>query len=197
MLLAAFLAVVAVLAVTLPYLTGPRVQYQFSAPDPWAETCFGDEGVTQNVMGLDNSSNPAPQVNGSEGSYASYDCEWEWDPAADGLTGQRLLIMIAVFEDSEPKGYDYLFDQTPAQRDWVLEADTLDGFEHGVCIDHSLLASPYSECLASDSNLKITVQLRPLTAQGEYPSTEFGPEAVPIKNLTVELGALVRETFKK
>ncbi|RRR99373.1 hypothetical protein [Glycomyces terrestris] len=191
---AALVLIAATLAVALPLLSAP--DYQAAAPSSWNEVCLGDPSAMQEVLDSPEPAPPKPRISGPEGSYASYVCELEWDPGSDGLTGQRLTLDIKVFDESEPLGYDGFLDPQSGSPDWDLEADSVEGFEHGVCVDHVRLPAPYAECMAADSNLELIVQIWPATTQGEYPSTEFGPGAVPIRDLTVAVGELVRSAFR-
>jgi hypothetical protein len=192
----AFLLLVAGAVIALPHLTGPDLKYRFAAPEPWSEACLGGETEAGELLGWKEAGAPRPAIEDYEGSFKSYTCEWAWDPEGDGTTGQVLRLDITVFDDTEPPGYDHFLEQPQDQRDWLLEAESVEGFEHGLCLDHSLSAIPYVECMASDSNLEVSVESRPVTSQGGYPSDSFGPGDVPIDELTASIGEKAREAFR-
>ncbi len=191
----ALLLLVAGAVIALPHLTGPDLEYRFAVPEPWSEACLGGEAEAGELLGWQEAGAPRPSVEDFEGSFKSYACAWAWDPEGQGVTGQVLTLNVTVFEDTEPLGYAHFLEQPQDQRDWSVEAESIDGFEHGLCLDHSLLAAPYVECMASDSNLEVTVENRPATTQGDHPSNGFGPDDVPVDALTAAIGAKVREAF--
>ncbi|MCD0442439.1 hypothetical protein LO763_02215 [Glycomyces sp. A-F 0318] len=193
----AFLLLVAGAVVALPHLTGPDLEYRFAAPEPWGEACLGGEAEADELLGWEEAGAPQPAIEDFEDSFSSYTCEWSWDPGGDGVTGQVLRLDVTVFDDTEPLGYDHLLEQPQDQRDWIVGAESLHGFDHGLCLDHASLTVPYFECMASDSNLELSVESRPATSRGDYSSDAFGPRPVSVEDLTVAVGELVQEAFRR
>lgn len=190
--------VIAVLGLGWGLLTAPDIRYEFTAPEPWGEECLGGDSNAAELLHWSDATAPSPSITDFGSSFKEYTCEWKWQPDTDGSAGQRLYLRIVVFEEEESSGFEHELDQSADGSDWRIEADSITGFEHGLCRSATSNVESWSfECMAADSNLEIFVESRPIGTEEDFSSAAFGPEEVPIEELTVELGELVRETFAR
>ncbi|WP_344490358.1 hypothetical protein [Glycomyces endophyticus] len=176
-------------------LAAPDLRYGFAAPDPWAEECLGGESNIVEVLGWAEAPVSSPGIADFGGAFKEYACDWDWQPDPDEHRGQRLSLRIVVFEDTDSSGFDGERSES-AVGGWVIESEQVEGFEHGLCRRATSEVESWAfECMASDGNLELKVTSRPLGSEADFDSAAFGPGAVPIEDLTVELGELVRSAF--
>ncbi|MFB9658433.1 hypothetical protein ACFQS3_19535 [Glycomyces mayteni] len=192
--------VVVVLAVVIgliPWLMRLNLDYRFALPDTWTESCLGSEAVAADLIEWEAAPEAQPEVR-TGGSSHRYQCEWRWRSESGG--GQLLALTIDVDDDRAYGEHDPSIESSLGlgSEDWSADSDSLDGWEYGLCrqVDTGLGTTLY-ECIASSSNLRLTLESRDLPGGNGFEDKLFGPGAVSVEELTVELGELVRETFKR
>lgn len=180
-----------VLQVSFPIYMWLRLEYRFSAPDSWAESCLGGGGTAAEYLDWDEAEDPQPDVSKLEPSYNSYDCRWRWQTVESGSGGQELTIEIDVNDDR-------VYGPRDPGDGWSTDYEVLDGWEYGTCQKRiGMVTSSEYQCVASDSNLRLTVSSRNPSEDTEDDPKYFGPNDKSVEDLTVELGELVRETFAR
>jgi hypothetical protein len=173
-----------------------RLDYRFAVPESWSTTCLGSADTVAELLEWDGAEAVRPEVSGLEPSYNSYLCQWQWwESSSPEAGGQELTIEIEV-NDDRPYGP---FDRSNTAADgWRTDYESLSGWEHGTCIDRFLSSADASyKCIASESNLRITVSSRSLTKDSDLAPEHFGPEGKSVKDLTLEIGNLARSAFHK
>jgi len=190
-------ALLAMLIGLIPWLMRLSLDYRFSPPGKWSESCLGSQTVTANLLDWEAAPDTRPEVRTGESSHR-YQCEWRWRSESGG--GQLLTLTIDVDDDRAYGEHDPSMESSLGlgSEDWSADSDSVDGWEYGLCrqVDTDLGATRY-ECIASSSNLRLTLESRDLPGGNGFEDERFGPGAVQIEELTVELGELVRETFAR
>jgi len=188
--------------------------YRFSVPDKWADTCLGSEADVQRILDWDDADAPEPKLLRDDWNDLSiYRCDWVWHADSGASQGQLLTVTVEVrdwysFETFEPPGSGTIrLDDDPlggnttlegsSSSGWDVDRSELDGWEHGLCIESWGTAMNEYKCVASAENLRLTVEVRPRTFATSVKSKHFGPNDVAPASLTVDIGELVRETFKR
>ncbi|WP_335990022.1 hypothetical protein [Glycomyces sp. MUSA5-2] len=186
---AIIIAFIALLA-SYPLVAWLQIDYRFAAPDAWAESCLGGDDTAAEYLAWDEAGSSRPDISKREPSDHSYTCRWQWQTAESGTGGQELTVEIEVNDDRvyEPR-------DDPGSS-WSTDYESLNGWEHGTCHKRiGLTVDAEYQCIASEGNLRLTVSSRNLTQDTEDDPKYFGPSDKSVEDLTVELGALVRETF--
>jgi hypothetical protein len=174
-----------------------RTEYAFAAPDSWSEDCLGDKETAAELLDWEEAGRSRPAVSRLEPSYNSYQCEWRWAGDSSLAGGQVLTITIEVNDDREYGPEATESDPDAAVEGWRTDYESLDGWEHGICRDRFLsTADSEYECIASDSNLLVSVANRNLAGASDLDPKYFGPGGVSVEELAVELGALVQPAFR-
>ncbi len=172
-----------------------RLDYRFAVPESWSATCLGSAETVAELLEWDGTEAGGPEVSRLEPSYNAYLCQWRWwESSAAGAEGQELTIEIEV-NDDRPYGP---FDRSNTAADgWRTDYESLSGWEHGTCIDRFLSSADAAyKCIASEGNLRLTVSNRNLSGDSDLDPEVFGPEGRSVKDVTVEIGELVRPVFR-
>jgi hypothetical protein len=179
----------------LPVVKRLSLDHRFAVPESWSQMCLGGEDTVAELLDWSEADAEAPEITRSEPSYNEYLCEWTWRDAEGG--GQVLTMKIEV-DDSRAYGpYDTSIEEGLGGGEWHTDYESLNGWEHGICRQRfsDTLSSTY-QCIASSSNLRLTIANRDLS-DTDYEDKYFGPGAVSVEDLTVEIGELVRSTFRR
>lgn len=181
-----------------PLLKRLSLDYEFAAPEPWSEECLGGEDAVGELLGWEEADAPRPEIRNNAPTWADYKCEWEWRPTAGTNEGQLLTLTIEVREDSPYEPYDPVAENSMEPIEWGIDYESLNGWEHGICRE-SIAVTPSSsyECIASESNLRLTISNSDLPGGDGYDDKYFGPDEVSVEDLTVEIGELVRSAFRR
>ncbi|WP_335990020.1 hypothetical protein [Glycomyces sp. MUSA5-2] len=185
-------------------LLRPGLGYEFAAPDDWAEHCLGTDDAAVQYLDWADAAPPRPSAS-TTGSSSTYRCDWYWRPAGTATTDQQLTIAIDVHdthhyqaEDRSDTRDDSTMDWPQSATRWSADTRELPGWEHGSCWTLTINGTDTMfECVASDSNLRLTVTSTPLDLADPASPKVFGPGAVAVDDLTVELGTLIRTAFAK
>ncbi len=196
MIAAIVVAVLAFAVALMPWLMRLRLEYDPAVPAAWFESCFGGGSTASELLEWEGAGEARPEL-ADQGSSLRYECEWTW--RAEGGGGQRLSVTIDVDGDRAYGEFDPSIEEGLGlgSEDWYADAEKLDGWEHGLCrqVDTDLDTSRY-ECIASESNLRLTIESRDIPGGNGFDDKHFGPGGVSVEDLTVELGALVRSAFR-
>ncbi len=191
LLLAGFIVVCIAMLASYPLIKWLRIDYRFTAPDSWAESCLGGDETAAEYLDWAEADAPQPEVSRFGLSEHTYSCRWKWQTAESGTGGQELTIEIEVDDDR-------MYEPRNPGDGWSTDYESLSGWEHGTCQKRiGLTVDAEYQCIASDSNLRLTVSSRNLTEDTEDDPKYFGPSDKSVEDLTVELGELVRETFAR
>jgi hypothetical protein len=169
--------------------------YRFEAPESWSEACLGGRSEASALLNWDEVGAAAPEISNTGPSYHRYLCEWEWRPNGTGNEGQRLTMTIDVRDNHEYGPYDASIAESLGSIDWHTDYESLSEWEHGICRQQFGESATMYQCIASDSNLQLTLASQDLPGS-DYDDKHFGPGSVSIEDLTVEVGELVRDAFR-
>ncbi|WP_026923556.1 hypothetical protein [Glycomyces arizonensis] len=170
-----------------------RIDYRFNAPESWSTTCLGSVDTTAELLGWDGVEADSPGIS-KVGTTSEYRCEWKWWGTSESATdSQEITIEIDVRDQQEYGPYEPMFDDGG----WP-DYKALNGWEHGTCLHKQRPGIDNSyRCVASESNLRVTIWSRNSSGDSDRDPKYFGPEEKSVEDMTVELGELVRSVFHK
>ncbi|SDD48381.1 hypothetical protein [Glycomyces harbinensis] len=181
----------------VPLVKRLSLDYEFAFPATWSEECLGGGDAVGGLLDWDDPGTPRPDIRDSGATWAEYKCEWEWRPADGTGDGQLLTLTVEVRESRAYEPVDTSVENSLEPIEWGVDYESLDGWEHGICRESIAdTASASYECIASESNLRLTISNRDLPGGEGHEDKYFGPGEVSVEDLTVEIGALVREAFR-